>query len=85
MQFINLLCCTFCRETCADQHQQNLKELKGKLTTLLENSLDMQSEYTLWCEARLGKNDWRAHKIDLRRNLCMNDVSGLRNREFYTR
>ena len=67
------------------QRKENLKILRQELSTLLRNSLRKQSEFTLSCEARFGKADWRACETDLRRDLCVKDVLGLRNREFYTR
>ena len=69
----------------AEQRKKNLENLKQELSTLLRNSLEKQSKYTLRCEARFGKNDWRACETDLQRDLCVKDVLSLRNREFYTR
>ena len=69
----------------ADQRKKNFKNLERELSTLLRNSLKKQSEYTLQCEARFGKVVLRARGIDLRRDLCVEDVSSLRNREFYVR
>ena len=68
----------------ADQHKQNVDLLKEELATLIKSS-SSQCEYTLWCEARYGKADWRTCENDLNKNLCIKDVPNIRNREFYVR
>ena len=79
------VCREFKTQYPAHKHQQNLKKLREELTTLLQESLEKQSEYHLWCEARLGKVDWRVNRTDLQRSLCIRDILRLRSREFYTR
>ena len=69
----------------ADQHKQNVDLLKEELATLIKSSCSQCREYTLWCEARYGKADWRTCENDLNKNLCIKDVPNLRNREFYVR